>query len=121
MLIIIIVSIILLFCLLNIKEEFNKQFCSKQLCLLNPKEEFKTCRSENCGYFSPQSCSKCKSCGWCIGKTGNGQCVASNAYGPYHKRSCVRWSYKNTPFSQDYGNWYHQYGTPYRRPYEFIF
>jgi hypothetical protein len=66
-------------------------------------EKFKdNCDPDNCGRFSPLGCSKCSSCGYCVGKNGTGHCVAGNADGPYDSRHCSKWIYRNYPIFPDY-------------------
>jgi len=47
----------------------------------------------SCGWRSRHSCSKCTNCGWCVNRSGYGECVPGDSSGPYFREDCVYWEY----------------------------
>ena len=60
----------------------------------------------SCGWRSRYSCAKCTNCGYCINKSGYGECVPGDSSGPYFRRDCVYWEYGDPYYYYPYSHIY---------------
>jgi hypothetical protein len=121
----------------NLKEFFEENKCAviflalsalAWLVLYNNKESFylfptkrpyRYCK--DCGYKNRSSCSDCTNCGYCISSSGYGECTPGDQNGPYFRKDCMTWKYREPRYGavHDYAYWYPGYaaGYPQKRKY----
>ena len=83
-----------------------------------------------CGYNNYNSCNNCVNCGFCITSKGYGECVNGDQNGPFFRKDCLYWNYRQPAYkiirNDDYifrpyyninsqSHWIKKYGNKYWR------
>ena len=83
-----------------------------------------------CGYNNYHSCNNCVNCGFCTTSKGYGECVNGDQNGPFFRKDCLYWDYRQPSYYLDHNpnyiyypsnyfnprrNWINRYGNKYWR------